>query len=136
MQCLDYWLRSPSGLPFVADLVYFNFGIHNMGNSTFPGQTGQIANYAAGLANITARLKAYAAATGAKLVFATTTPQMCSAAADIIVNSTLNPQAGALMAAQAVPIVDLHGAIVAACGPSPNTSCLGFGSCWCPCVQD
>lgn len=133
VQCLDYFLRSPSGLPMVADLVYFNWGIHNAGNSTiFPGQEGPIAAYAGELANITSRLKAYASAVGAKLLFATTTPNMCSAAGDIVINGTLNPQAVSIMEGNSVPVVDNHAAIIAACGFSPNTDCLGFGGCWCP----
>ena len=131
-QCLDYWLRSPSGLPYRADLVMFNFGIHNMGQAIFPGQAGLLSNYKGALANITAKLRAYASATGAQLLFATTTAQMCSAASDIIVNGTINPQAAEVMAAANVPVVDLHAAIVAACGPSPNSTCLGFSGCWCP----
>ena len=27
LQCLDYWLRSPSGVAIQPDLVFFNFGL-------------------------------------------------------------------------------------------------------------
>lgn len=84
------------------------------------------------MANITARLKAYAAATGAQLLFATTTPNMCSAVGDVIINGTINPEARAVMSAHAVPVVDVHAAIIRACGFAPNTTCLGFSGCWCP----
>ena len=50
----------------------------------------------------------------------------------MVINGTINPQARAIMAAQAVPVVDNHAAITRACGPAPNASCLGFPSCWCP----
>jgi len=132
VQCVDYFLRSPSGIPFKADLVYFNWGIHNMGSNIFPGQAGPLEVYATELANITAQLKAYSAASGAQLLFATTTPNMCDAPSDIIINGTINPQASSIMNNNGIPIVDHHAAIIAACGYSPNKDCLGFGGCWCP----
>ena len=29
LQCIDYFLRSPNGTSFKADLVYFNWGLHD-----------------------------------------------------------------------------------------------------------
>ena len=37
-QCLDYLLRAPDGTPLKPDVLYFNFGLHNTGNTTVPGQ--------------------------------------------------------------------------------------------------
>jgi hypothetical protein len=47
-QCLDNWLRSPSGLPYFPDLIYFNSGMHNLNdNATMgvPGQSGSSDEY-------------------------------------------------------------------------------------------
>lgn len=112
VQCLDYWLRGPGGQPFQADLVYFNWGLHNTGNGElFPGQVGLLRDYQAELSNITARLKRYASSTGAKLLFGLTTAFMCDAAADKVISGTLNPQAAVVM--------QQHG--VATVGASPHS---------------
>ena len=50
IQCLDYWLRSPSGIEIAPDLVFFNFGLHDgpklfaypPANVTIPGQEGNM----------------------------------------------------------------------------------------------
>eukprot|EP00041_Stephanoeca_diplocostata_P003636 m.36412 g.36412 ORF g.36412 m.36412 type:complete len:283 (-) comp14491_c0_seq2:282-1130(-) len=72
VQCLDYFMRSASGVPFSADVVMFNWGLHDgpqlfdspPANVTIPGQEGAMDVYAPQLANITARLKQYATSTG------------------------------------------------------------------------
>ena len=51
-------------------------------NVTIPGQEGNMSVYAPQLAAITAKLKIYAARTGAKLLFAITSPMMANARAD------------------------------------------------------
>lgn len=68
MQCLDYWLRYSNGSAYAADLVYFNFGLHDgpqlfnapPANVTIPGQEGNMTVYAPELTEIATRLKAYA----------------------------------------------------------------------------
>ena len=68
------------------------------------------------------------AAHGTRLVFGLTSPEMCDADLDATVRA-LNAQAQALMDASDVPTVDLHAAVVAACGaprgtPLPRTQAL------------
>ena len=75
LQCLDYWLSSPSGEPLKPDLVYFNFGLHDgpLGNATVPGQQGNTTNYASQLRAIAVKLKA----TGSRLIFGARAPRAC-----------------------------------------------------------
>ena len=40
----------------MADVLYFNFGLHNLNNSTLPGQAGPVAEYAPYLEKIVAKL--------------------------------------------------------------------------------
>ena len=95
-QCLDNWLRSPSGIPFFPDLIYFNSGMHNLqvngtgGESArrafpplsrpapnprpddhprpfpVPGQGGNASEYPAEMANVMERLVQFAASSGGK----------------------------------------------------------------------
>jgi acyl-CoA thioesterase-1 len=139
LQSLDYFLHSPNGTAYKADLVYFNWGLHDgpqlfnspPANVTIPGQEGNMSVYAGELAQITIKLKAYAAATGAKLLFAITSPMMAKLEADNDVME-LNRRAAMVMTDAAVPTVDLHSAVVAKCGPVPQASCLGMKDCFSP----
>merc|ERR1711972_115397 len=65
------------------------------------------------------------------VIFGITTPEMCSAASDAVVQSN-NKQAVAIMKKHGIPTVDLHAAIVGQCGPAPNTTCFGQSHCFCP----
>ena len=56
-QCLDYLLRAPDGSALQPDVLYFNFGLHNTGNSTIPGQAGPASEYAPHLDNIAKKLR-------------------------------------------------------------------------------
>ena len=113
LQCLEYWLRSPSGVEITPDLVYFNFGLHDgpqlfdypPANVTIPGQEGNMTVYPAQIAQIAAALKACAASKAGtnggvapKLMFAITSPMLANARADQDVTS-LNRAAAAAMAA-------------------------------------
>jgi hypothetical protein len=50
VQCLDYFLRSPEGVSFKADVIMFNWGLHDgpqlfgspPANVTIPGQEGNM----------------------------------------------------------------------------------------------
>jgi acyl-CoA thioesterase-1 len=72
LDCLDYWIgrnaSHPRGLPW--DVIHFNFGLHDLETA---GPTGPYAvppaNYSRNLAEIWERL----AATGAKVIWASTT---------------------------------------------------------------
>lgn len=139
VQCLDYFLAHPTGETFVADVVLFNWGLHDgpqlftfpPANVTVPGQEGNMAVYASQLVNITARLQTYANVTGAKLLFAITSPMMADLVADQDV-SELNRRAVGVMEAAGVPMVDLHAAVVGKCGSVPQSSCFGADDCFSP----
>merc|ERR1712098_876405 len=127
-KCLDFLLAAPDGTPQRPDVLFFNFGLHNTGHGTVPGQAGPIAEYAPYLDKIAARL---ASLKNVKVVFGITTPQMCSAQTDSVVQAN-NKNALVIMQKHGIPTVDLHAAIVGQCGPSPNTTCFGLKSCFCP----
>jgi hypothetical protein len=134
VQCLDYLLRSPAGVPLRPQVIMFNWGLHDgpLGNQTVPGQAGLPSVYAAQLENITVRLKA--AQPQAKLLYALTTPQLCDPAGDGCA-VTLNGQASQIMARHGIPTIDPHTAIVEQCGApksDPANACWGVESCFCP----
>lgn len=131
VQCLDYMLRSPGGVFLKPDVIMFNWGLHDgpLGNSTVPGQAGLPDVYAAQLEVITQKL--IAAEPQAKLLFALTSPYMCSATNDgCVVN--LNNQASAIMAKYKIQTINLHDAVVAKCGPPPQPNCFNVSHCFCP----
>ena len=101
LQCLDYWLHSPSGLDLGAgpDVIVFNFGMHNYrSGAPVPGQEGPPTVYAAELQNFTSQLLAYTNShPKTKLLYLLTTAQLCSASTDETIKSTLNPAAAAIM---------------------------------------
>ena len=108
-----------------------------------PGQGGNTTVYSSELANITARVVAYAAALPhTSVVFALTTPYLCDAVIDQTINGTLNVAARVVMAAAGVPVLDPYDAIRVKCGGTPPTSgCPSMpawgNTCWCPhCSSD
>jgi hypothetical protein len=139
-QCLDFWLTSPSGLPWTPDLILFNSGMHNLapsctpGHGCVPGQGGAASDYAAPMQAATARLVAFAAASGGKtkLLLALTTPYLCTLATDQIISNILNVNASSIAAQYGIPVVDPYSAIVSKCGKAPVSSCFGEAGCWCP----
>jgi alpha-L-fucosidase 2 len=129
--CLKYMLQSPYGGELEPDVIMFNWGLHDgpLKNVTEPGQYGLPAVYASELENITAQLQA--ARPKAKLLFALTTPYMCTAAQDgCVVN--LNNQATAIMKKYGIPTINLHDVITGECGQAPNSTCFGQHQCFCP----
>lgn len=132
-QCLDIFMSSSSGVPLKPDVVYFNWGLHNMVTSGpgVPGQSGNTSVYLSQLTDITERLQAKQAAHGGKLIFGITSAYLCTAAQDDIVQQ-LNSQAEGLMKAKGIPTVNLHDAIVNKCGAAPVAECFGLKGCWCP----
>ncbi|EGD77889.1 hypothetical protein PTSG_09523 [Salpingoeca rosetta] len=130
LQCLEYFLTSSSGHPIHPDFIMFNWGLHNQvaNNATpVPGQSGRQEDYIGPLTAITQRLLQ----TNATLLFAITSPELCSVEQDDIV-LRLNKQAIALMRSHSIPTVNLHSAIVNKCGPVPQSECFGQQGCWCP----
>lgn len=129
-ECLDFLLAAPDGSPQHPDVLYFNFGLHNLNNATVPGQSGPISEYAPYLEKITQKLVSWAGAR-TKLLFGITTPEMCDGSLDAVVRSN-NLAATGIMRKHGVPTVDLHAAIVGQCGASPNTNCFNQSNCFCP----
>jgi len=125
-ECLEFLLAAPQR----PDVLYFNFGLHNLGNDTVPGQSGPVSEYAEYLDRITGRLVKLLSPT-TRLLFGITTPEMCDASLDAVVRSN-NNAAVAIMRKHAVPTVDLHAAIVGQCGTSPNQKCFNQSTCFCP----
>ena len=128
-QCIDYLTRAPDGTPLAADVLYFNWGLHNTGTTSLPGQSGPASAYAPFLAKIVAALQANAAME--KLVFGITSPVLNSVASDAVVMQ-LNAQAQAIMDGAGIPTVDMHAPIIAKCGPVPQASCFNQTGCWSP----
>ena len=88
-------------------------------------------NYAAELAEIADQLLAYTKAAGAKLVFTTTTPFICTTQQDGCVQ-TLNNWAKDIMSARGIPVIDSYTPVIERCGKAPQASCFGAAQCWCP----
>ena len=85
--------------------------------------------YPAQIAQIAAKLQAWAKTSRAQLLFGITSPMLGDARADQDVSS-LNSAAAAAMRTAGVPTVDLHAAIVGKCGAVPQSSCFGIQG-WC-----
>lgn len=132
-KCLRYWLVSPSGMPYVPDVILFNSGMHNgpVWNATLPGQNAPASEYAAGLYNVTRDLAAFRASTGVKLLYLLTTPMLCNATGDGCTQN-LNNQAVEIMNRFDVPVLDTRTPIVNKCGAPPQSSCFNTTGCWCP----
>lgn len=126
-RCVEYLTRAPDGTPQVPDVLYFNWGLHNVGNKTVPGQGGPINAYMPYLKVIVEKLKAL----GTKLVFGVTTPELCSAPSDQIVQMH-NTEAVQFMTTSNIPSVDMHSAIIKKCGKAPQAECFGSKGCFCP----
>jgi len=135
-RCIENLIRAPDGTPLAPEVLMFNWGLHNSlaGNCTppcVPGQSGPPAEYAPYLKKIVASLQSAPALAKTKLLFGITTPMLCVAKTDAL-QSTLNKQAVAIMAAAGIPTVDLYAAIVGKCGPVPQHSCFGTAGDFCP----
>eukprot|EP00756_Hemistasia_phaeocysticola_P052559 Hpha_TRINITY_DN27811_c0_g1::TRINITY_DN27811_c0_g1_i1::g.194111::m.194111 len=133
LQCLPYLLASPDQKPIAPDLIIFNWGLHDgpLGNSTVPGQQGNASVYSGELRQIAERLNDFATKAGSKLVFALTTPVVCSIVQTGCVE-TLNNEARAIMTDLKIPILDQFTPVLDACGPLPQPACFGQTNCFCP----
>ena len=128
-RCIEFLLRSPSGVKQVPDLLFFNWGLHNVANATIPGQAGPISDYAPYLDKIAARLIKLQPRT--KLIFGITTPELCDKNLDGVVQRN-NDAARKIMASYGIDTVDMHAAITSKCGEAPQASCFGSAGCFCP----
>ena len=136
-RCLEYLLRPPTGTFIVPDILYFNWGLHNISpnlNQTIPGQSGPPSAYAPYLEKIVNRLdELYGpkSNTKTKLIFGITSPMICSKETDDIVQAN-NIDAESIMSKYNITTVNLHKAIVNKCGPAPQVECFGETNCFCP----
>lgn len=105
--CLDNFLRTQGQQDVRWDVILFNFGLHDLDNSTSAEAT-----YRSQLTNITSRL----VETGAKLLYATTTPFMPKSLNGSTVVDDLNAIAREVIAAHDVTVVDLHKTVTDHCG--------------------
>lgn len=139
LQCFDNWVgRSPSGMAYWPDAIYFNSGMHNLQTSgdVTPGQSGLASAYSSEMREIMTKMKAYAASSPGgnftRLIYGLTTPYLCDASVDGVITGTLNAAAAAIAASLGIEVVDPHGPIVNKCGVAPTQSCFGVGGCFCP----
>ena len=137
-RCIEYLLRAPDGTLQQPDVLYFNWGLHNLaivpnstlpGNVIVPGQSGPASAYAPYLLKIANRLKNVGGST--KLIFGITSPMLNSAVTDAVVQK-LNVQAASLMASLNIETVDMHKAITDKCGKAPQASCFNSTGCFSP----
>jgi hypothetical protein len=131
------------------DLITFNFGLHNLGNTTH-----NLATYEEQLAAITARLLAAVGGDTEKLLYLSTTPMMpaccggsallpptegsppptCKSGATAIypcdsVVGRLNAAAARVMAKAAVATLDLHKVVTDVCAPTPPHTYVNCSIC-------
>ena len=108
--CLDNFLVTQRQTPVKWDVILYNFGLHDLDNST----AGE-ATYRKQLTNITARL----VATGAKLIYATTTPFMPMTTIGDDVVADLNSIARDVIKGKSIGLLDLHEVVMETCSPPP-----------------
>ena len=119
----------------------FYSGMHNLVvNSTIedgtsiPGQSGNTTVYKAEMADVTKRLVEFAKSSNGKtkLLYGLTTPFLCEADTDDIIDNHLNADALAIMKENDITVCDTHAPIIEQCGAAPVTECFGVGQCYCP----
>eukprot|EP00041_Stephanoeca_diplocostata_P034715 m.1197722 g.1197722 ORF g.1197722 m.1197722 type:complete len:311 (-) comp24568_c0_seq5:271-1203(-) len=138
LDCLDIYVKLCNNQPAKWDLIAFNFGLHNLDNTT-----AALDQYGTQLAAIADRLQT----TGAKLQYHLTTPMMPTCclggpltpagegaprpqcgkndtqnfyACDGVVQ-VLNQKARDIMAARGIPVVDLYSTVTGICGSTYST---------------
>jgi len=111
--CLDRWLVTQAQQPVKWDLITFNFGLHDLTNTTHCEQL-----YKDQLTNITQRLLAL----DTKLLYVTTTPYMPLRTQGNVVVEDMNTIASDLMAEYNIPVLDLYKPVTDTCG-EVYTSC-------------
>lgn len=107
VDCEENFLKTAMFVPANWDIITFNFGLHDLTNTT---QNYQL--YEAALTNFTARLQQ----TSAKLLYVSTTPMMELQWYGNSAPTDLNAIAMRVMAKAGVPYADLYSHITAYCG--------------------
>ena len=105
--CLDNFLVTQAQESVKWDVILFNFGLHNLDNST-----AAEALYKTQLVNITERL----VLTGASLIYALTTPFMPDRTQGNMVVEQLNEIAKQVVAPHDIPLLDLYSVVTNHCG--------------------
>jgi lysophospholipase L1-like esterase len=135
MDCLEVYLQLANGQAAHYDVITFNFGLHDLGNTT-----ADLATYSKQLSDIADRL----VRTKSKLLYLMTTPMMpeCCGGAALLPSSEgapvpkcregasatyrcdsvvvqLNAAAAKIMEARNIPTLDLHKTVTDICAPQP-----------------
>ena len=135
LDCMDVYLRLANGESADFDVITFNFGLHDLGNTS-----ADLSTYTTQLSAIADRLLQ----TKAKLLYIYTTPMMpdCCDGAPLIPSSEgapppkckrgaaaiyscdsvvqrLNQAAQGVMASRKIPTLDLHKVVTDVCAPKP-----------------
>lgn len=122
LQCLNYFLSTALQEPYKADIILFNWGLHNFNNGTVPGQNGPPSVYTPQLEQITQQLAEYVKEKNIKLLWVTTTPVPYDSTLNEVVVSH-NVDASDIMTKYGIPQVDLHAQVIKFCGPVPFWDC-------------
>jgi hypothetical protein len=118
VRCEDFFLRTAMYEEQPWDVISFNFGLHNLDNSTSAEQ-----EYVALLTNFTDRL-VETKAPKTKLMYISTTPFMKDRYYGNMVVEQLNDLAKPVMAARGIPYVDLYSHVTQFCGNVYNVCSL------------
>lgn len=114
--CLDVMLLDAKAEPVQYDVIFFNNGLHNLEDNS----TAAVQQYADDMTSITQTLLA----TGAKVRYGLTTPQMTFYNNGSRIVESLNAAAAAVMLQHHVPVTDLYSRVVEICGGAvPYTYC-------------
>jgi hypothetical protein len=120
VNCEEEFLRTAMYEPAKWDLITFNFGLHNVDNSSSAEAT-----YEALLTNFTLRLKQ----TGSKLLYVSTSPFMPARWFGDNAVEDMNAIAQRIMAAQGIPYADTYSQIVDYCAPDGSGKYTGCDLC-------
>jgi hypothetical protein len=125
MACLDNYLVTQAQQPYKADVILYNFGLHDLSNSTKCE-----AEYMSQLSNITTRLATAVgqtlplpAANTSKIGFMSTTPFMPLRKDGNTVVEDMNRMQSAACKELNLPYIDLYKVVVDHCGPVPYPDC-------------
>lgn len=115
LSCINMFTRTARLNPIRPNVYLFNFGLHdyNLGTGDFFNE------YVAELTKIRDHLLQ----SGAKLLWATTTPVPYSRDVNTVVEILNKMALGHVITPARIPSVDLYQAVIARCGPSPFWNC-------------
>lgn len=119
--CLDNWLRTQHWVPVNWSVIVFNFGLHDRSNDSYCEGL-----YRTQLTEITSRLNA----TGARLIYATTTPYMPQRLLGNTCVEDMNAIAREVVQPFGATVVDLYTKVTDVCG-TVYTNCSVCGATPC-----